>query len=278
MKPIWILGPCMMESPELYRSTGSRLSKLMLGRDWYYKASFDKANRTHSRGPRGPGLKAGASIFREFKHEHPSIRLLTDVHECYQVEALVGHIDCVQIPAFLCRQTDLLVECAKHFDRINVKKGQWVNPVNILGAAEKIRSVNPKAEIWLCERGTQLGYDRLIVDFRDVNLFARVFDRVIIDCTHSTQFITPEGRTSGDRQLAESYLIGSPIFGYSGVFAEVHPQPAEALSDADCQISLDRLPNLIACYDAVFRVQADRVPTRDSEANIAHSIRIPPLA
>ena len=256
----------MMESRELYRSTGSRISELMSGRDWYYKASFDKANRTLSLGSRGPGLKAGVDIFREFKRDHPSIRLLTDVHECHQVEALVGLIDCIQIPAFLCRQTDLLVECAKHFGRINVKKGQWVSPANILGAADKIRTVNPQAEVWLCERGTQLGYERLVVDFRDVEVFARVFDRVILDCTHSTQFVTPEGRTSGDRKLAERYLVSSPIFGYSGVFAEVHPAPAQALSDADCQISLDGLPALIARHDVAWQLEADRFSYAESHA------------
>ena len=258
MKPTWILGPCSMESRALYRSTGSCISALMSGRDWYYKSSFDKANRTSSLGPRGPGLKAGIDIFQEFKRDYPSIRLLTDVHECHQVEALVGLIDCIQIPAFLCRQTDLLIECAKHFGRINVKKGQWVSPTNILGAADKIRSVNPHAEVWLCERGTQLGYERLIVDFRDVDMFARVFDRVILDCTHSAQLVTPEGRISGDRKLAERYLVSSPIFGYSGVFAEVHPAPSEALSDADCQIPLNRLPALIAGHDATWQLGADQ--------------------
>lgn len=258
MKPIWIFGPCSMENRELFYSIGSYLNNLMLGRDWYFKASFDKANRTSINGFRGPGLEVGMNIFREFKQDNPSIRLLTDVHECHQVEPLAGLIDCIQIPAFLCRQTDLLVECAKHFRRINIKKGQWVSPANILLAAEKIRNVNPEAEVWLCERGTQFGYERLIVDFKDVELFTTVFDRVFLDCTHSTQFITPDGRTSGDRKLAEKYLLSSPIFGYTGVFAEVHPRPAEALSDADCQITLDRLPELIARHDAIWLLRHER--------------------
>jgi len=254
MNPMWIVGPCSMENEEFYRSSGADLSEIMNGRDWYYKASFDKANRTTSNGARGPGLRKGVEIFQRFKKDFPGIKLLTDVHECNQVELLADSIDCIQIPAFLCRQTDLLVECARAFRRINIKKGQWMSPLNILSAAEKVKQTNPDAEVWLCERGTQFGYERLIVDFRDVDLFRSVFNRVILDCTHSTQFITAEGRTSGDRKLAERFLRSAPIFGYQGIFAEVHRNPDAALSDAACQIYLHRLPRLIDEFDQISAV------------------------
>jgi 2-dehydro-3-deoxyphosphooctonate aldolase (KDO 8-P synthase) len=240
-----------MESTDLYFETGEHLRLLMTDRDWYYKASFDKANRSTVTGWRGPGLESGLRMFRDFKQTFPGIKLLTDIHECYQAELLAPYIDCIQIPAFLCRQTDLLLECASHFDKINIKKGQWVSPENIAQASDKVRSKNPEAEVWLCERGTQFGYDRVVVDFRTVDLFKRVFDKVVLDCTHSTQSTAADGKTTGNRGLAEKYLLASSLFGYTGVFAEVHPRPAEALSDADCQIELARLPNLLGRFDAI---------------------------
>lgn len=247
----WILGPCSIESKRLFFETAERLVPIMKGRDWYYKASFDKANRTMISGARGPGFEAGVEMFLEFKKQFPDVRLMTDVHECHQVETLSSCIDCIQIPAFLCRQTDLLVECGKHFQKVNIKKGQWLGPDNMIGAIGKVRSLNPRAEVWLCERGTQFGYDRLIVDFRTVDHFASAFDKVILDCTHSTQCSAPNGRTGGNRELAEKYLLCASIFGYSGVFAEVHPEPINALSDADCQIELARVASLIKRHDAI---------------------------
>lgn len=240
-----------MESRVLYFSVGALLESTMVGRDWYYKASFDKANRTSIDGSRGPGLKAGIALFREFKQQFPEIRLTTDIHECHQAEALVPFIDCIQIPAFLCRQTDLLVECGRIFNKVNIKKGQWISPDNILAAAEKVKSANEHAEVWLTERGTQFGYERLIVDFRTVDDFKQYFHKVVLDCTHSTQFTRPNGRTSGDRKLAGRYLMSASLFGYTGVFAEVHPSPSESLSDGDSQILLDDLASLLGRHDAI---------------------------
>lgn len=251
MNTAWILGPCSIESRVLYFEVGERLRDLLQGREWYYKASFDKANRSTILGQRGPGFTSGVAIFREFKQSFPQVMLTTDIHECHQAESLAPYIDCIQIPAFLCRQTDLLVECGKHFNKVNIKKGQWLSPENILGAAEKVRSANEHAKVWLCERGTQFGYDRLIVDFRTTELFSKVFDRVILDCTHSTQCMGGDGVMSGDRQLAEKYLLCSSIFGYSGVFAEVHPNPEVAISDSKCQIDLGHLPSLLRRFDGI---------------------------
>ena len=217
----------------------------MDGREWYLKASFDKANRTRIDGGRGTGFSAGCDIFQEFKAAFPHVNLLTDVHECAQVEPLAGFIDCVQVPAFLSRQTDLLVECGRHFSKVNIKKGQWLSPDNILGAVDKVKRHNSSVQVWLCERGSQFGYEQLVIDFRSVPRFRAVFDRVLLDCTHSTQYTKPNGRNGGDRNLAEKYMIAAPIFGYDGVFAEVHPCPPEAVSDGECQIYLDRIAHLI---------------------------------
>ena len=134
---VWIVGPCSMESIEFYLDTAKKLYKTMKGKNWYYKASFDKANRTSLYGGRGPGLEDALEAFKLVKQEFPDIKLVTDVHETHQVEKLADYIDCIQIPAFLCRQTDLIVESARHFNFINIKKGQWLGPENMIKSLDK---------------------------------------------------------------------------------------------------------------------------------------------
>ena len=151
------------------------------------------------------------------------------------------------------------MECGKFFSKVNIKKGQWISPKNILGAVNKVRSMNGTAEVWLCERGSQFGYDRLMIDFSSVDELRTAFDRVFLDCTHSTQTQRPNGRTGGDRAMAEKYLLSSPVFGYDGVFAEVHPDPSIALSDADCQLELDRVPELLLRYDTILTATGNQV-------------------
>jgi len=245
MSKVWILGPCSMENREFYLSTGRKIQSFMGDRDWYYKASFDKANRTSLYGGRGPGLDEAIKTFREIKKEFPKMKLVTDVHEVHQVEPLAEVIDCIQIPAFLCRQTDLIVECARHFDRINVKKGQWLGPDNVLKSLDKIKDTNENCEAWLCERGSNFGYDKLIVDFTIVDQIKERYDKYIFDCTHSTQRSREIYVYQGDRTLAKRYVMASGLFNYDGVFAETHPTPEEAVSDADCQIYLDRMERLV---------------------------------
>ena len=247
---IWLVGPCSMEDKNLFIDTAKKLAPIMEGKNWYYKGSFDKANRSSVEGNRGPGLEKAIEIFKEIKKEISGIKLITDVHETHQVEKLAPHIDCIQIPAFLCRQTDLLVECGKHFDFVNIKKGQWMNPNNIVHSAGKVKSQNKNAEVWITERGTFFGYDKLTVDFGIVDLFHQHFDRVIFDCTHSTQFIK-DGFTIGSRKLAEQFFLSSSIFGYSGIFAETHPNPKDAVSDGMCMIYLDRMKELVDIHDAI---------------------------
>lgn len=254
MTPIWIFGPCALESELLYFRTGELLASIMEGRDWYYKASFDKANRTSIEGKRGVGLEKGLEIFSKFKEKFPTIKLITDVHECYQVEKLQPVIDCIQIPAFLCKQTDLLKECALHFNKINIKKGQWISPNTIVKSIDKIKSINQNTEIWLSERGTQFGYNKLVVDFSSVDFLKQHFDRVILDCTHSTQNVESDGFMHGDSLLAKKYMLASSIFGYNGVFAEVHPEPEIAISDGTCQLKIDTIPKLLEEYDEFSKV------------------------
>lgn len=251
MSKVWIMGPCSMESRDFYLSTARELYPIMGGKDWYYKASFDKANRTSLYGGRGPGLDEAVLAFKEVKQEFPNIKLVTDVHETAQVEKLAGIIDCIQIPAFLCRQTDLIVECAKHFDKMNVKKGQWLGPDNILKSLDKIKHTNENCEAWLCERGSNFGYDKMIVDFTIVDQIKEKYDKFIFDCTHSTQRSREIYVYQGDRTLAERYVMASSIFNYDGVFVETHPRPEEAVSDADCQLYLSRIKKLVQTTDKV---------------------------
>lgn len=248
---IWIVGPCSIENEKLFIETAKELNKTMQGKEWYYKGSFDKANRTSINGKRGPGLDKAIEIFKKIKEEIPEIKLITDVHETHQVKKLAGHVDCIQIPAFLCRQTDLLIECGKYFDKVNIKKGQWIEPTNLIHAPEKVRKENKNAEVWICERGTSFGYSKFIIDFSSVELMKQYFDRTIIDVTHSTQYTSSEGFMKGDKELAKKYLISSTIFGYDGIFAETHPDPVNAVSDGPSMIPLHEFEDTIKQHDLV---------------------------
>jgi len=243
----WILGPCSIESAELYLDTLEHINSVMSPQDdWYMKASFDKANRTSLHGGRGPGMDYSIEVWQEAKKRFPNVKLLTDVHETHQVEKLAEVIDAIQIPAFLCRQTDLIVECAKHFSAINIKKGQWLGPNNLIKSVDKVKETNPDCEAWICDRGTNFGYYDLFVNFGIVDELKQHYDKVLLDCTHSIQRSRAVYGTQGDRKLAERYFLAADIFNYDGIFAEVHPNPPEATSDGDCQIYLSELENLVA--------------------------------
>ena len=242
---IWILGPCSMETEDLYFQVGEELIPLMKNKSWYYNASFDKANRSSVDGKRGPSLDESLRIFNSFKKNHPEVKLTTDVHEVHQVKKLAGIIDCIQIPAFLCRQTDLITECAKYFPVVNIKKGQWMSPQNMCKGLDKIKNINSECKAWVTERGTQFGYGQLIVDFGAVEVLNKAYDKVILDCTHSTQKLKPNGRTGGSGDMAIKYFKVADEFDYDGVFAETHPNPPEAYSDGDCQIPLEIMKRLL---------------------------------
>jgi len=233
----FILGPCSVENKDLFFRVAKTLYPLMKGRDWYLKGSFDKANRTSASSDRGPGLEQSIEIFQQLKWYLPHIRIATDVHECWQIEKLAGLVDMIQIPAFLCRQTDLIMQAAQAAPVINIKKGQWLAAESMEHAVAKARLANSECQVWVTERGSQFGTDRLIVDFRGVEVMKSFADAVILDCTHSTQ-MTGQGKTGGDRQLAKMYAQAAGIFSYDGVFIEAHPSPAEAISDSESQVEL----------------------------------------
>lgn len=233
----YILGPCSIESEANWIQVADALWPSMQGKEWYLKGSFDKANRTSIHSNRGPGLEEGIQIMRNIKAKFEGIKILTDIHEPSQAQPLSEVVDVIQIPAFLCRQTDLLVECAKHFNIINVKKGQWLSAEAMKHAVTKIKEVNPDCQVWITERGTQFGFDRLVVDFRGVDVMKQFADKVIFDCTHSTQ-MAGDGITGGSRKLAKQYSLAARIFEYDGVFIETHPDPDNAISDAGSQVEL----------------------------------------
>jgi len=236
----YILGPCSIENEDNFLEVAKTLDGYMGGKDWYLKGSFDKANRTSIHSDRGPGLDEGIRIMQSIKEAYPNIKIVTDIHEPNQALPLSDVVDVIQIPAFLCRQTDLLIACAKNFNIINIKKGQWLSADAMKHAVAKIKEVDSNCEVWVTERGSNFGYDRLIVDFRGVDVMKEFADKVILDCTHSTQ-MAGEGITGGSRKLAKQYAQAAKIFEYDGVFIETHPDPDNAISDSESQVELDWL-------------------------------------
>ena len=250
-----ILGPCSVQDRKTYLDIGDKLVKLMEGyNNWYYKASFDKANRTSIYGGRGPGMEESIDLFYEIKEKYPNIKLTTDIHEPWQAEKLKGLIDVVQIPAFLCKQTDLLVASAENFDIVNVKKGQWLGPETLVVSIDKIKSTNPDCETWLCDRGSNFGYDKLITDLTIVDELKEVYDKVILDCTHSTQRSRKVYGKQGDPLLAERHFLGAPIYNYDGVFAEVHTKPSTSPSDGDCMIRVKNMKSLLQKQERILKL------------------------
>ena len=240
----YILGPCSIENQENFLEVAKTLDGYMGVKDWYLKGSFDKANRTSIHSNRGPGLDEGIRIMQSIKEAYPNIKIVTDIHKPNQALPLSDVVDVIQIPAFLCRQTDLLVACAKNFNVINIKKGQWLSAESMKHAVAKIKEVDPNCEVWVTERGSNFGYDRLIVDFRGIDVMKEFADKVILDCTHSTQ-MAGEGITGGSRKLAKQYAQAAKIFEYDGVFIETHPDPENAISDSESQVELDWLVSQI---------------------------------
>lgn len=241
----YLIGPCSLETYELSYEVLSTIYPFVKDKDFYFKGSFDKANRSSITGKRGPGLEEGLEIFRQLKKDFPGLKVTTDVHETIQVEKLVDTIDIIQIPAFLCRQTDLLVESARLFDIVNIKKGQWMSPQNMVKGVDKLKTTNPDCQVWITERGTALGYSQLVVDFAAVDLLKEYYDKVILDCTHSAQLTKPNGRIGGNPVLGSRYFKAASIFEYDGVFAEAHPTPSLSYSDADSVLPLEKMVELL---------------------------------
>ena len=247
MSPIFLAGPCVIENAELLDVVAQRLVAIRekLRVEVYFKASFDKANRTSLRSFRGPGLEKGLQMLADIKERY-QLPLTTDVHETYQAAAVGEVVDVLQIPAFLCRQTDLLVASSQTGRVVNVKKAQFLSGEDMRYPVEKCREAGAK-EVWLTERGTTFGYNNLVVDFRNLPIMAQWADRVIMDCTHSVQ--RPgggNGTTSGDRQFVPAMTQAAKAFGAQGYFIETHPNPEIALSDGPNMLFLDDLETLIS--------------------------------
>ena len=246
MKPIFIAGPCVIESAELLDIVAAKIVEIQQHLDvkFYFKASFDKANRTSIHSFRGPGLEKGLQMLADVKGKY-GLPLLTDIHESYQAEAAGEVVDVLQIPAFLCRQTDLLVAAARTGRTINIKKAQFLSGEDMKYPVEKSREAGAK-EVWLTERGNTFGYNNLVVDFRNLPIMKQYADRVIMDCTHSVQ--RPggaNGKTGGDRQFVPQMAMAAKAFGAEGYFFETHPNPEEALSDGPNMLYLKDLKTLV---------------------------------
>ncbi|MBR1767768.1 MAG: 3-deoxy-8-phosphooctulonate synthase [Prevotella sp.] len=241
-----IAGPCVIESAELLDTVACKLVEINKkhGTDIIFKASFDKANRTSIRSFRGPGLERGLQMLADIKSKY-GLRILTDIHESYQAEAAGKVCDVLQIPAFLCRQTDLLVAAAKTGSIVNIKKAQFLSGKDMKYPVEKASEAGAK-EVWLTERGNMMGYNNLVVDFRNIPDMLEIVPTVIMDCTHSVQ--RPggsDGKTGGDRRFVPQMALAAKAFGATGFFFEVHPTPDEGLSDAANMLKLDKLEALV---------------------------------
>jgi 2-dehydro-3-deoxyphosphooctonate aldolase (KDO 8-P synthase) len=245
--PLFIIaGPCVIESVELCLTVARHVKSACdeLGLRYVFKASFDKANRSSITGYRGPGLKDGLAALQRVKEEI-GVPVLTDVHECAQVEPAAAVVDVLQIPAFLARQTDLLVACARTGRTVNVKKGQFMSPQEMGNAVDKIRSAG-NSDIWLTERGTFFGYNRLVNDFTGIPLMKSFGVPVVFDVTHSTQQPGGLGSASGGNPQYTPMLARAAVAaGVDGVFLECHPEPAKAKSDAASMIRLDSVRGLL---------------------------------
>ena len=242
----FIAGPCVIESAELLDTVAQELVRIndKLGTDIIFKASFDKANRTSIHSFRGPGMDKGLQMLADIKSKY-GLRLLTDIHESYQAGPVGEVVDVIQIPAFLCRQTDLLVAAAKTGKMVNIKKAQFLSGNDMRYPVEKAREAGAK-DVWLTERGNMFGYNNLIVDFRNIPDMLQITPTVVMDCTHSVQRPGGAGgKTGGDRQFVPAMALAAKAFGANGWFFEVHPDPDKGLSDAANMLPLDKLGELI---------------------------------
>lgn len=233
-------GPCVIESEELCLRIAEKMKNICenLGIKYIFKASFDKANRTSVDSFRGPGLERGLEVLDKVKRMI-EVPVITDVHESSQVQALAQVVDVIQIPAFLCRQTDLLVIAGKSNRVINIKKGQFLAPEDMKYAVEKVKSTGNN-KIYLTERGSTFGYQNLVVDFRSLPIMKN-YGGLIFDITHSVQ--RPgglKGKSGGNREYASYLARAAAAVGVDGFFMETHPDPDKALSDGPNMIQLDK--------------------------------------
>ena len=246
MKPVFIAGPCVIESMDCLREVAREVKRLKekYDLDIYFKASFDKANRTSITSFRGPGLKKGLQMLGDIKEEF-GLPLLTDIHESAQAAPAGEVVDVLQIPAFLCRQTDLLVAAAYTGRVVNIKKAQFLSGEDMKYPVEKVHDAGGQ-EVWLTERGNVYGYNNLAVDFRNIPDMLRFTPRVVMDCTHSVQRPgAAGGKTGGNREYVPMMALAAKAFGATGYFFETHPDPDNALSDGPNMLYLKDLESVI---------------------------------
>lgn len=245
-QPFLIAGPCVIESQDLLNTVAAELKRLeqQFGIPIIFKSSFDKANRTSIKSYRGPGLGEGLNMLRRVKEEF-DLPITTDIHEPNQAEPAAEVADILQIPAFLCRQTDLLVAAAQTGRIVNIKKAQFLSGTDMQYPAQKVKE-SGNVQILLTERGNMFGYNNLVVDFRNIPDMKTLGYPVVMDCTHSVQRPgAGEGKTGGNREYAPYIAYAAREWGANGYFMEVHPDPDKAKSDGPNQLRLADLESIL---------------------------------
>jgi len=251
----FILGPCVIENEKITLKIAERVKQIAdeIEVPVIFKASFDKANRSSIKSFRGPGIDKGLKILKRVKKEF-GIPILSDIHEPWQADVASEVLSVIQIPAFLCRQTDLLLAAGETGLVINVKKGQFMSPEDMFLVRDKIESTGNK-KIMLTERGTFFGYRNLVVDFRNIPIMKKTGFPVIIDATHSVQRPTATGSVSGgDPQFIPLIASAGVVSGANGVFIEVHPNPSEALSDGSNSMNIKNLKILLIKLKRLYNI------------------------
>ena len=247
-------GPCVLESDAINQQIGETLRDTCkeLGLIFVFKASFDKANRSSVRSPRGPGIKSGLERLAKLR-ESLGVPVTTDIHDASQCQAVAQVVDMLQVPAFLCRQTDLLLAAADTVKPVNVKKGQFMSPAEMGHVVAKVREGGCRM-IMLTERGTTFGYNRLVNDFMGIGDLMELEVPICFDATHSTQLPGAEGERTGGRPERAPLLAKAAVaVGVSAIFIECHPEPAKALSDVSTMLPLSSVPQLLKTLDAIRR-------------------------
>jgi len=249
---VLISGPCVIEEYETTFKIAQFLKKVTQELDipFIFKASYDKANRTSVNSFRGPGIKDGLEILKQIR-SNLNIKILSDVHRISEIDAAADVLDIIQVPAFLCRQTDFILEIAKTEKPVNIKKGQFLAPWDVLNIIEKATSTGNN-QIMLTERGTMFGYNNLVVDFRGIKIMKDTGWPVIFDATHSVQLPGGAGKTSaGQREFAPILARAAVAAGVDGIFLEVHTDPDQALCDGPNSLKLDKLYGLLVQLSAI---------------------------
>ncbi len=253
-----IAGPCVIESEELAISVARELRTIAqrAGIPLIYKSSYDKANRSSVSSYRGPGLREGLRILKKVKDE-VGLPVLSDVHQCEEVDSAAEVLDAIQIPAFLCRQTDLVLAAARSGRAVNVKKGQFLSPQEVRNIVEKVESVGCR-QLTITERGTTFGYQNLVVDFCALAAMREFGYPLVFDATHSVQLPGGGGRSSGGRREFVAPLARAAVaVGCEAIFMEVHPSPEEAPSDGPNMVPLAAVPSLIRQLQGLDRARRD---------------------